>query len=578
MAAPFGEDGRFLQRVCDEEAATLFVSTGPSFPIETPSVHVAPGPVASDPDVDDGQEAYAALHASALIAFSPDAASELARLRKQGDRDNIHVIQPGPLAIFGTAGAGAESPALKSLGVDGPYVVYVGERRGAKNEKNAGLLFEALSLVPAQVRPQLVCLGGAPELEPELAALAAETRVSLFDPAPSDLPAIYAGATALVITAIRGEANISAIEAMASGCPVIAVRNPTTEQLIGDAGILLDWNNADALATALSNLREREVRNRLVEAGVERADRFSHSQAAKKMADVLTATAAAARSGTGAASNALWAHLIAAARKADERRGVAAKAEHELEKLSQMARERGAAFETLQVEFAEAKAEAQSLSDSRSALEAELSAAQAESKSLRESRAALESELSTARAEVKSLDELRARLATELGKARAERKLLSESQVALETELNGALEEAKSLSKVRDRLQTELSSTRQQMAERSDRLAEVTRKCDELNEAVDRQASEIVRLDLVIAGFRTKLAEAAEVNDVVGWRRKNLRPSVAERESLQEQIGQLEKTIADMKLSPFWRGRERVVRLMRALRFRRRGMEQWEQR
>ena len=281
--------------------------------------------------------------------------------------------------------------------------MYVGERRGAVNEKNASLLFEALLQMPANGRPQLVFLGGHPELEPELAALAAGIRIFLLSPATSELPAIYAGATALVITAIREGANISALEAMASGCPVIAVRNATTEFLVGDAGVLVDWSDADALATALLALREGSVRDKLINAGLERAAEQSQANSAKKLADVLTNSASLASGGTSAALNAVWDRLVAVAREADEQRRGVSRAGH-------------GAMESLQSELADAKAGAQSLRDLRLALDAELVAAQADASSLRESRAVLESELVAARTEAKSLDDARAKLALSLGK------------------------------------------------------------------------------------------------------------------------------------------------------------------
>ena len=162
-------------------------------------------------------------------------------------------------------------------------------------------------------------------------------------------------------------------------------------------------------------------------------------------------------------------------------------------------------------------------------------------------------------------------LQIELADAKAGAQPVCDLQSKFEAELAAAQADTKSLIEVRNGLEVELSAARQRMAEKADTITELTQRCDELNCVIDRQASEIVRLDLVIAGCRTKLAEVSRIEVARS-------DHLVERGSLQEQIGRLEKTIADMKLSPFWRGRERVVRLMRALRFRRRGMEQWEQR
>ena len=113
VSVPFGEDHRFLTRICDEEAATIFVSTGPSFPIETPSVHVAAGIASSNLDAEIRQKDYPVLHATSLVAFSPGTAKDLALVQKQRHSESIHVIPPGPMAVFGAAGAVDNSTFLK---------------------------------------------------------------------------------------------------------------------------------------------------------------------------------------------------------------------------------------------------------------------------------------------------------------------------------------------------------------------------------------------------------------------------------------------------------------------------------
>ena len=230
-ATPFGDDHQFLQRICEEEVATLFVSTGATFPVRTPSVHVAAafpltGSAVNEPG---SRQDYAAMHASALVAFSADLANKLMRLYPERSRESVHVIQPGPLAVFGKIGIADGTTPVKDEAPDHAYVAYVGERRGTLGEKNASLVFNALAQLPSEARPKLICVGGSSELEPELTALNADVDASVVNLDPPELSAFYAGAAALVVTAINEAVNITIVEAMACGCPVIAVRNPTTE-------------------------------------------------------------------------------------------------------------------------------------------------------------------------------------------------------------------------------------------------------------------------------------------------------------------------------------------------------------
>lgn len=73
-----------------------------------------------------------------------------------------------------------------------------------------------------------------------------------------------------------------ALEAMACGTPVIAANRTSLPEVVGDAGILVDPDDVDALAEALvMALRNDDLRHELAVRGRERSQRFSWEAAAR---------------------------------------------------------------------------------------------------------------------------------------------------------------------------------------------------------------------------------------------------------------------------------------------------------
>ena len=195
-------------------------------------------------------------------------------------------------------------------------------------------------------------------------------------------------------------------------------------------------------------------------------------------------------------------------------------------------------LEALRAEIGGARAEAASLRETRAKLEAE-----AKERSV--AYEALQVELEDAKVEAKSLRETRAKL-------EAEAKERSVAYEALQVELQDSKVEAKSLREMRDKHETELSAIRQ-------RMAQLTDERDELSQAVPRQASEISRLDLTIAGLPRNIAaleqteklnrsEAERTCVELDAMRQALASLDFERQALNDLVGRLETTMAAMRL------------------------------
>ena len=94
--------------------------------------------------------------------------------------------------------------------------------------------------------------------------------------ADADLAALYSGATAFVYPSLYEGFGLPPLEAMQCGVPVVTSNTSALPEVVGDAGILVDPHDGDALCQALWTLyRDSALRATRAAAGLARAQRFS---------------------------------------------------------------------------------------------------------------------------------------------------------------------------------------------------------------------------------------------------------------------------------------------------------------
>jgi glycosyltransferase involved in cell wall biosynthesis len=99
-----------------------------------------------------------------------------------------------------------------------------------------------------------------------------------------DLPALYSMAALFALPSLYEGFGIPLLEAMACGTPVIAADNSSLPEVVGDAGILVDAHDTDALAQAMQQLLEdTEQQQRLARRGRARARQFTWRHAAEQL-------------------------------------------------------------------------------------------------------------------------------------------------------------------------------------------------------------------------------------------------------------------------------------------------------
>lgn len=224
-----------------------------------------------------------ALPRAAAVITSSGFTREALLARLKLDSERVHVVPLGVDARFHREPdpASTDGPREGDL----PYLLAVGTLQPRKNLEAALGAFERA--VDAGLEHRLVVVGARGWRDAALLARvegsrhAGRIRLAGFV-ADHELATLYRGADALLFPSRYEGFGLPALEAMASGTPVVAARAGALPEVIGDAGILVDRDDPDALATALLELlADADRQARLRAAGLRRAEGFTWAACAE---------------------------------------------------------------------------------------------------------------------------------------------------------------------------------------------------------------------------------------------------------------------------------------------------------
>lgn len=162
----------------------------------------------------------------------------------------------------------------------GPFVL-------ADALKNPAVLTRAWQLLPPALRDGrvIVFFSRTPDPPPAVReAVAAGYARLLVRPSRDDLIALYSLAEAFVFPSWIEGFGLPLLEAMTCGAPVIASDRGAIPEVVGDAALLMDAEDAEALAGHLMRvLGSPDEANRLRERGFARATQFSWRHTAQRI-------------------------------------------------------------------------------------------------------------------------------------------------------------------------------------------------------------------------------------------------------------------------------------------------------
>lgn len=180
-----------------------------------------------------------------------------------------------------------------TYGIAGDYILTVGS---IQPRKNLGRLISAYARLrkraPSGEYPKLVIVGRQAWLFGETLRAIRESGFSdsiiLTGYVPDDdLPAIYSGARCFVYPSFFEGFGLPPLEAMKCGVPVIAGNRTSLVEVVGDAGVLVDPLDPDAIAAGLSQvLNDPGLREELSVKGLNRSHLFKWRDTAKRTLEV----------------------------------------------------------------------------------------------------------------------------------------------------------------------------------------------------------------------------------------------------------------------------------------------------
>jgi glycosyltransferase involved in cell wall biosynthesis len=203
--------------------------------------------------------------------------------------------------------AGSKATAAE-LGIDGPVVYpglddgftpgpgregrYVFHLASSDPRDNTGAVLDAFARVETDA--ELLVGGGLGELDSELRARAGERVRFLGRVSDEELVALYRGAAAYVDATLYEGFGYQVLEAMACGAPVVASALTSIPEVVGDAGILCDPHDSEAIAFALRRvLEDADEAASMRERGFAQAARFTWQRTGERFGAVLDEVLAA---------------------------------------------------------------------------------------------------------------------------------------------------------------------------------------------------------------------------------------------------------------------------------------------
>jgi glycosyltransferase involved in cell wall biosynthesis len=238
------------------------------------------------------------------VRHSVKRAARILTLSEHTRRDMIETYGTSPERItaiplaapsyFGRVREERELQRVRHIyGIEGDYILCVSSIQPRKNLPRLVRAYESLrnKRGPGKL-PKLVLVGKCAWLYDETLRSIEEGRMNdsiiLTGYVPqSDLPALYSGSICFVYPSYFEGFGLPPLEAMKCGTPVIAGNRTSLPEVVGDAGILVDPFDVNAIAAAIERLvDDPDLRQQLSVKGVARSRLFDWNETARRTLNV----------------------------------------------------------------------------------------------------------------------------------------------------------------------------------------------------------------------------------------------------------------------------------------------------
>ena len=202
-------------------------------------------------------------------------------------RDRLRLVPLGVSVARATSEDVARVQAKYELG--SPYVMWTGT---IEPRKNLSRLIEAFRGLDREIDLVLVGPKGWNEdLDRLVAGIEGRVKVLGFVP-EEDLGPLYAGAEVFCYPSLLEGFGFPVLEAMAQDTPVVTSAGTSTEELAGDAAVVVDPLDTDAIAAGIASVLDDEARTaKLVSAGQARVSEFTWERTGKLLVEAYSEVA-----------------------------------------------------------------------------------------------------------------------------------------------------------------------------------------------------------------------------------------------------------------------------------------------
>jgi glycosyltransferase involved in cell wall biosynthesis len=234
---------------------------------------------------------YAAFHASSIVTVSQASKQEIVQdLHLSADR--VFVTYEAARRIYQPVRDEERIRAIRSKhNLNDKFILAIGS---ADPRKNISTLVNAFGIMPDALRAEfkLVVVWTHPFLTPSLALrikeLGLENQVRFLQSvSDEDLVLLYNVSSLFVFPSLYEGFGLPLLEAMACGTPVVAADNSSIPEIAGDAALLFEAHDAQAIADTMTRVLTNDaLRLGLAQKGLGRAEAMTWDKCARQTVDV----------------------------------------------------------------------------------------------------------------------------------------------------------------------------------------------------------------------------------------------------------------------------------------------------
>lgn len=238
---------------------------------------------------------FALKKASKIITVSEFTKKEILNFYPKAKANKVHVIHNGYNSdLYRPMPSDSFSDSvLEKYGLSRPFFLYVGR---LEKKKNTPSLIEALSIFKENypdAEEKLVLIGNASFGYDEVKYVIEEFNLENDVIMPgwvdeADMPYIFSSAKAFIFPTRYEGFGIPVLQAMACGLPCAVSDIEVLKEVAGDAAIYFDRDDNFAMAEAMHLVSgDENIRQELIEKGLERVQNFSFEKCARETLAVL---------------------------------------------------------------------------------------------------------------------------------------------------------------------------------------------------------------------------------------------------------------------------------------------------